>query len=136
MFSDFLQKIKDLRLSKGEFAIFGSGPLAIRGIRDSRDADLIVSEKLFQEYRKKVGWKYKDFKRDDRYIEMIEKDGVEFYKNWGPGEWDIAKLIQESEIINDLPFVKLDEVLCWKKLSGREKDNKDIVLIEDYLKNN
>ena len=136
MFSNFLQKIKDLQLPAGEFAIFGSGPLAVRNIRESHDADLIVFEKLFEEYKQKSDWKYKGFERDGRYVEMIEKDEVEFYKDWRPGEWNIAKLIQESEIINGLPFVKLDEVLKWKKISNREKDKKDILLIEKYLQNN
>ena len=136
MFSNFLQKIKSLQLPTGEFAIFGSGPMAAHGIRESSDADIIVSEKLFEEYKQKTGWVYKSFERDDRHIEMIEKDKIEFYKNWGPGKWDIAKLIQNSEIINDLPFVELDKVLRWKKISGREKDKKDIFLIKEYLKNN
>ncbi len=136
MFSSFLQKIKNLQLPAGEFAIFGGGPLAVRNIRESHDADLIVSEKLFGEYKQKLGWKYKSFERDGRYVEMIEKDEIEFYKDWGPGKWDIAKLIQESEIINGLPFVKLAEVLKWKKISDREKDKKDILFIENYLQNN
>jgi len=51
---------------------------------------------------------------------------------WRAG--DIKKLIAEAEIIDDLPFVKLEDVLKWKKLCNRgEKDKRDIELIENYL---
>jgi hypothetical protein len=43
-------------------------------------------------------------------------------------------LINESEIIDDLPFVKLKEVLKWKKMRNKEKDKKDIELIKKFLK--
>ncbi|MDP2856193.1 MAG: hypothetical protein Q8N90_03725 [bacterium] len=55
------------------------------------------------------------------------------WKGWKPGQWDIKQLIREAEIIDGLPFVKLKYVLKWKKLSGREKDLKDIETIERFL---
>lgn len=132
-FLKYIQKIKKMKLPKGEYAIFGSGPLAIKGIRDSRDVDIIVSDDLFKSYETKPGWKVKKFERGGRDIEMLEKDSIEFYRNWGPGNWDIKQLIRESEIIDDLPFVKLEEVIRWKKISGREKDLNDIKLINKFL---
>ncbi|PIZ55932.1 hypothetical protein COY23_03855 [bacterium (Candidatus Torokbacteria) CG_4_10_14_0_2_um_filter_35_8] len=132
-FSLFLNQLKKLNLPKGKYAIFGSGPLGIRNIRDAHDLDLIVGEELFNKYKGMPCWEFKSFERDGRYVEMIENSGIEFYKNWGPGNWDTRKLINEAEFIDNLPFVRLEEVKKWKKISGREKDLKDVKLIEKYL---
>jgi len=37
-------------------------------------------------------------------------------------------------MILGLPFVKLEQVLRWKKLLERKKDLEDIALIEKFLK--
>lgn len=127
---DFLKKLKDLNLPKGKFAIFGSGPIGIRGLREIGDLDVIVTEDIFNDFIKRPDFKLDKKKSGNEYL---EKDSIEFYKNWYPGDWDINKLIQEAEIIDDLPFVRLEEVLKWKKLKGRDKDIKDIELIEEFL---
>ncbi|GAF93599.1 unnamed protein product, partial [marine sediment metagenome] len=50
----YLDELKRLDLPKDKYAIFGSGPLAIRGLRENRDLDIIVKpelwEKLVNEY--------------------------------------------------------------------------------------
>jgi len=127
---EFLKKLKDLNLPKGKFAIFGSGPMGIRGLKEIGDLDVIVTEDIFDDFAKRPDFKLGQKKSNNEYL---EKDGIEFYKNWHPGDWDINKLIQDAEIINDWPFVRLEEVLKWKKLKMRDKDIKDIELIENYL---
>ncbi|MDD4996265.1 MAG: hypothetical protein PHW15_02215 [Patescibacteria group bacterium] len=133
-FSLFLEQLRKFNLPEGKFAIFGSGPLGIRNIRDTHDLDLIVDESLFDEYKTMPGWELKSFNRDGRYIEMIENSGIEFYKTWGPGDWNTSQLIDNAEIIDDLPFVRLEEVKRWKEISKREKDLEDIQLIDEYFK--
>lgn len=126
---ELFEKLKELNLPKGKFAIFGSGPMGIRELREIGNLDLIVTDDYFKELQDK-GWEFKKGELCDH----LEKDGVVFYNEWGPGEWDIKNLIAEAEIIDGLPFVKLEEVLRWKRINNREKDQKDIELIENYLK--
>lgn len=123
-------KLREFALPVGKYAIFGSGPLGIRSLKECHDLDVIVTEDIFEKYKTSPDWKLKDC-NDSQYL---ENDGIEFWKNWNPGNWDINKLIQEAEVIDDLPFVKLEEVLKWKKINTREKDLKDIEIIENYLK--
>ena len=112
------EKVKKLKLPSGEYALFGSAPLGVRGLRECRDVDIIVSEDLWDEYKNK-----------------FNNDGdIELWKDWAPGQWNIAKLIKEAEIIDDLPFVKLEQVIEWKKLNGREKDLRDVEVAEKYLR--
>ncbi|MBI1999232.1 MAG: hypothetical protein HYS74_01080 [Parcubacteria group bacterium] len=53
----YLDELKKLRLHCGEYAVFGSGPLAIRGLVENTDIDLVVSGdlwgKLNKEYLKR-----------------------------------------------------------------------------------
>jgi hypothetical protein len=130
---EFLKKLKELNLPRGKFAIFGSGPMGIRGLREIGDLDVIITEDIFNNFKQRPDFKLDKKKSGNEYL---EKDGIEFYKNWHPGDWDINKLIQEAETINDWPFVKLEEVLKWKKLKMREKDIKDIELIEEFFNKN
>lgn len=134
-FRVLLSQVKQLNLPKGEYAIFGSGPMGVRNLRDCQDIDMIVTNKLFENSSKKLGWKNGDFERNGEYIQMIKKGEIELYKEWGPGKWNNNELIKDAEIIDGLPFVKLKYVLKWKKISGREKDKKDIKLINEYLEN-
>lgn len=135
--NELFKKVKDLNLPIGEYALFGSAPMGIRGLRECNDVDIIVTEKLWNEYKSKQGWKFKRVKGYDsnKYFEGLQNDDIELWKDWWP-KWDIKNLIQEAEIINSLPFVKLEKVLKWKKYIAREKDLKDIKIIEKFLQNN
>lgn len=124
--------MKNIGLPAGSYAIFGSGPMGVRGIRDCGNMDVVVTDELFDEYRGMSGWDLKD-SRDDEYL---LNNGIFLWKGWGPGEWNVKQLIEDAEMIEGLPFVRLSDVLKWKKLSGREKDLKDIKLIESYLDKN
>lgn len=43
----YLDELRSLNLPEGKFAIFGSGPIAVRGIRESEDLDIIVKQDLW-----------------------------------------------------------------------------------------
>jgi len=128
------KKIKEMNLPIGKYVIFGSGPMGIRGLRECHDLDILVTEDVFNDYKEKLDWKSKDFERDGRYVEMIEKDNIELYKIWGPGEWSDKELIESAEIIDGLPFARLDYFIKWKRISGRKKDLNDVKTIEEYIR--
>jgi len=58
---------------------------------------------------------------------------VEIFATWQPWFADVNKLIDEAEIIQGFPFVKLEYVLDWKRKFAREKDLVHVKLIEEYL---
>lgn len=127
----FLEKLKELNLPKRKYAIFGSGPMCIRGLREVGDLDIIVTMDIYNDLKNNPDFKMGHRKKSGN--EFLEKDSIEVYKDWHPGDWDVERLIKESETIDDFPFVKLEEVLKWKKLKQRDKDIEDIKLIEEYL---
>jgi len=118
-----LNKLKKLNLPKDKFAIFGSGPLAVRGIRKSNDIDIIVKPELWKELKEK-------YKPKDRVIKIGK---IEIYKDWLPWIKNTNKLIDDADVIKGFRFVKLKYVLQWKKAFARKKDLEDIELIKKYL---
>ncbi len=45
-----------LGLPLGKYALFGSAPMGTRNLRDCHDADIIMSEDIWNTYRDKAGW--------------------------------------------------------------------------------
>lgn len=125
-------ELKKLSLPEGEWAVFGSGPMWVRGIRESSDIDVIARGAAWDWARAngKTGVK------EGSGLECVSFcDGdIEVYRAWYPGEWDIDALIDTAEMIDGIPFVRLEHVVAWKNVMGREKDAKDLALIEEYLK--
>lgn len=124
MFENFLKAVERLRLPKNQFAIFGSGPLSIRNLREANDVDLIVKEPLWDELSKKYSVMEK------RLIKIGE---TEIYRDWKPWFNDVNLLIDSADIINGYRFVKLEYLLKWKQEMNREKDKIDIKIINDFL---
>jgi len=129
-FEKKLKELKKLNLPKGKYALFGSCPLGIRGIRKCRDIDVIVDEPLWQEYKNKKDWEYKITKNG---IEHLSKGIIEFWHNWLPWYSKIDNFIKNADIIEGIPFVKLKYFLEWKTKFGREKDKSDVELLNNYL---
>lgn len=125
-FLELLNEVKKLNLPKDKFAVFGSGPLAIRGIRDSRDIDLIVKPDLWEDLTKK-------YPITDKYGGIIEIGEIEIFKDFKPWFDDVEILIDDSDIFEGIRFVKLNYVLEWKKSFNREKDQNDIKIIKEFL---
>jgi hypothetical protein len=124
-------KVRALNLPLGKYALFGSAPLGVRNLRDCHDIDIIMTEDTWNEYQNKTGWTTRTRPSGDNYLEW---EDIELCKNWWPGTWNIQQLIDNAEIIDGLPFVRLEDVIRWKRSRGREKDSKDIVIIENFLK--
>jgi len=133
MFQKLLNDVKSLNIPIGQYALFGSASLLVRGLREaSHDIDIVVKQDLYDEYETHKDWVVRFMRVDDPYLEW-DGHNIEFWKTWGPGEWDIDSIIDNAEVIDGIPYVQLETVLKWKKLCGRPKDLKDVELIETHL---
>lgn len=123
-FREMLRGLDFLGLSRDDYAIFGSGPLGIRGIRESADIDIVVRDEVWEGLCKKFPCE------DDSFISVGDIDVVrDYWKKW----FDMDELIDGADIIEGYRFVKLEHVVEWKKARGKEKDLRDVVLIDAYL---
>jgi len=124
LFGSLLNEVERLKLPKGQFVIFGSGPLSIRNLRDANDIDLIVKSQLWEELSKKYSV------MGNKLIKIGKK---EIYRDWKPWFNDVNVLIDSAEIINGYCFVRLEYLLKWKKDMNRKKDIGDIKTITEFL---
>lgn len=129
---DIVAKVKELDLPYGQYVVFGSGPLAVHGIRETRDVDLFVTTELYSQL-KDQGWEEKEWELGGTYLskDIYEVDDSWSYGNYNPKPEEIIAI---AEIHKGVPFAPLTEVLKWKQAFGRPKDLEDIELIQAYQK--
>lgn len=123
------EDVKKLNLPIGQYAVVGSGVMSAHGIRQHHDVDLIVTYSLF-ETLKNSGWQGVPNRKN-----VLKKDNYEVDADYKYGEYqpDHDELIRNAEIIEGVPFIRLNELIRFKNALGRDKDKKDVELIEQYL---
>jgi len=124
--SKLLSELKKLNLPAGKFAVFGSGPLAVRGLREVGDLDVIVTPDVWRELAKRFPVE------DHRDHKKVQIGQIEIC-NKAILDYDVRELIGEAEEIGGVRFVTLERTREWKKRLGRGKDREDIELIDRYL---
>ena len=129
------EALKKFNLPIGQYAVTASGPLGIRNLREIQDVDIIVSIELWNELASQYGVMDVDgvmkiaFPGED--IEAFT-EGSFYTKANDPDAPSIVERISQAEIIDGLPFESLENILLFKRKMKREKDLKDIQLIEAW----
>jgi len=110
----------------GAFAIFGSGPMAIRKMRTANDLDVIVKKELWHTLLKNHP------NAMHKNPPCLKIGSIEIYKEWPTVGHKIDEMIDRADIIAGFPFVQLTYVVAWKRHAKRKKDKKDLALIAQY----
>lgn len=128
---EIIVKVKSLNLPKDSYVVFGSGPLAAAGIRETNDIDLYVSSEVLRKL-KKDGWKELVKGPDDK--PLIHQD-FEAHAHWNfsPYAPTLKHLLETATEIEGVRFASLNEVRKWKEASGGEKHLADVILIDKFL---
>ena len=133
-------RVRSVGLSLGKYVVVG-GAMEAFGIRKAKDLDIVVTQDLFADLMKN-GWKLCDCEKCQIKFQqgstdrMLKGDGVDILAEYSYGKVfhaDTEDLIRNAAIIDGVPYVQLEELLKWKKAARREKDLKDIALIEEFL---
>jgi hypothetical protein len=124
LYKEHIMKIlKDINLSLNEYWISSGAALVIHGVKESTsDIDLGCTTNLIEYFIKK-GNKYRVTKDNSRIVEINES--VELIENW---------FVDEIGLIDGLPVASIESIRKQKAELGREKDIKDIMLIDEYIK--
>ena len=130
--SDVISEVKKYHLPLGKYSVVGGAALAVRGIRGYDDIDLIVTSDLYEQL-KNDGWEEKE--KFPGYFHLY-KDNAEAAQNFlhiAGCTLNPEEVIKDSDIIEGIPFMSLDDLVRLKLALGRAKDLKDIELIKSYL---
>ena len=105
-FDYLLELLKSYNLPDGEYAVFGSAPLAITGIiNDVNDFDVIIKPR---------SW---DFESDNEY----RTEDIEFFDNWP--DFDVDDLIDNHTFeFRGVLFVYPEKVIEYKRKMNRPQD--------------
>jgi hypothetical protein len=135
---DIYKKLESLNFPKGEYVVIG-GSMTAHNIRDAHDLDILVTPNLYQtlldnrEYKQCV---CEQCVRTSRL--MLKGVDVDILPNFMFGNYigDTRSLIENADVINGYPFIKLSEFIKFKKELGKPKDIEDIRLMNEYLEHN
>ena len=132
-FQVHLKNLKELDLPASDFVVISSGALAVRGIREAKDLDVIVKGPLWNELKKK----YNVVKENgvDRIncgnnIEILGANSVFTDSTVVP----INEIFEKADVFDDTNYISLEHLKKIKLKLGREKDLQDIKLIDEYIK--
>lgn len=115
------QAVKDLSLSPRDFAIFGSGPLIVRGIIPmTNDLDIVCRGPAWEKVGK-IG-KHSYLEEFDVEVVTLLEGQISFGTKWGIGSFNTDELIDTAEQIDGLPFVRLEHVVHYKLTRASRKD--------------
>ena len=128
---EIISKVKGLNLTENSYVVYGSCPLAVAGIREAQDVDMLVSKELFSELREK-GWEELVKNSNDK---PLTHDVFEAHDSWDFSSYNptLEHLLSTATVVDGVPFAALEEVRKWKAASGRPKDLMDIALLDTYL---
>lgn len=134
-YMDIYKKLESLNLPKGEYVVVG-GSMTAHGIREAHDLDILVTPNLYKTLLESGEYKQctcEQCMQTSRL--MLKSEDVDILPNFMFGNYigDTKSLIEDADIINDYPFIKLEEFIKFKKELGKPKDLEDIVLMKEYL---
>ena len=121
-----VDELVELALPMGDWALFGSGPLLMRGwIDEVGDLD-IISRGQAWEKAQTLGSGL-----ELAAGPLIYKigEGITVGTHWAYGNFSIDELIDTSEIIDGISCVLLEYVVAFKKIADRPKDREHLALI-------
>ena len=134
---ELFDELRAFNLPLGEYLVIGSGPLGIRMLREIKDVDLKVTDKLWAE----LAHDHDLFYDDCQVMKLRLSDNIEAmceasFEGSSEGSPKIEQQIREAELIDELPFENIQTTLYFKKKSSRVKDARDVALIEKWLEDN
>lgn len=119
--TEILKRLNKLNLDKNEYWVLAGSAMVIYGLRDNTgDIDLGCSSKMADSLEKTYSV---SLCSDGSRRIVIDKD-IEIFENW---------IFDKVNIVSNVPVISLKGLRKLKENLNRDKDIKDIQLIDEYL---
>ncbi len=123
------EQFKNLGLPLRDYAIFGSGPLAIRGVIPAcADLDVVCRGATWKEVQ--LLGETELLPEYGVNIVALPESPITFGTEWGIGDVDIDELIDTAETIDGLLFAQLKFVVRYKMIRGNVQDRLHLEALE------
>ena len=138
MSETFADKVKALNLPLDQIIVIGSGILDQLGIRPASDIDLAASPDLMKNLSEESGDWIKKFDDNQRFYFVKDDGSAEVWDGW---EFD-GRAVSYDDLLDcavkydGVRFVDLKFLRKWKSWRGREKDVRDVELIDEWRADN
>ena len=120
--AEMTAKLKAFPYDPAEYWVITGGAMVLYGIREeSSDIDLGCTAKLADRLERE-GYLYKVTDDGNRWFKLGED--IEVFENW---------LFDKVDHVDGIPVISVQGLIEMKKDLGREKDFRDIALINDFL---
>ncbi len=120
--SDIICRLEKINFDKAEYWVLAGSAMVLHGIRlETHDIDLGCSKVLADELEMQ-GYPTRVMLDGTRRIAYAED--VEIFEEW---------IFDKVTLVDGIPVISLDGLLEMKRSLGREKDLRDIALIEEFL---
>lgn len=128
--ADLFDFVRDLDLPGKDFAIFGSGPIIIRGlIPASNDLDVLCRGRAWERVRALGEMRLlPDY---GVWVASLAEGRLTCGREWGIGHFDVEELIETAELIQGLPFVRLEYVIAYKSIRRDPKDMAHLAILAE-----
>ncbi|MGW6456873.1 hypothetical protein ACWF94_13280 [Streptomyces sp. NPDC055078] len=116
-----------IQLPRNDYVVCGSAALYVRGLRPRMgDLDILARGAAWE---KALTLGDPEPTISGHGLRVVHPDAaIEIMDRWTPG-WSSDQLIDEADVIDGVPFMRLGDVLRWKIAAGRPKDLDDIAAI-------
>lgn len=122
---DLIARLRQLDLDPGQYWLITGGAMVFYGLREAtHDIDLGCTAKLADELEHR-GCPVTVLEDGTRKLRI--GDDIELFENW---------IYDEALMVDGLPVISLKGLMEMKRALGREKDYRDIRMIEDFLNKN
>lgn len=131
---DIKEILKSYSLNPKNSIVVGSGILNALDLRESNDIDITVRQTTYNRLSKLPEFKIKKTSGSD----ILTSDTLEIGTSLAvPNHtYSFKELFENSIVIDQVRYIKLELLLDIKKQWDRDKDKKDIKIIEKYLQSN
>ena len=120
--AELIERVKALPFPKEDYWVITGGAMVLYGLREqTHDIDLGCTSRLADELEQQGA---EVSIRKDGTRKLVLEGDVEIMENW---------LYDRVETVEDIPVISLKGLKEMKLSLGREKDLRDVALIDAYL---
>jgi hypothetical protein len=128
--TSLFDSLRSLGLPDDDYVVFGSGPLIVRGIIEAANDLDVVSRGAAWKNACELGELVTLAEHDVEVVSFLN-GAITIGTSWAYGNVDIDELIDTADVIDGLPFARIEYVVKYKKIAGRPKDVEHLRLLND-----